>query len=69
MLELGAVTVPVAGVGATCTCTLSLSSWLWLTLTLGELGGAALRCGVRSPRQQITPTSAVVAAMLRRMAE
>ena len=67
MLGLGAVTVPVAGVGATCTCTLSLSSWLWLTL--GELGGAALRCGVRSPRQQITPTSAVVAAMLRRMAE
>ena len=47
--------------------TLSLSSWLWLTL--GELGGAALRCGVRSPRQQTTPTSAVVAAMLRRMAE
>jgi hypothetical protein len=41
--------------------------WLWLTL--GELGGAALRCGVRSPRQQTTPTSAVVAAMLRRMAE
>ena len=62
---MGAVTVPVAGVGATCTCTLSPSSWL----PLGELGGAALRCGVRSPRQQSTPTSAVVAAMLRRMAE
>jgi len=68
VLGLGVVTVPVAGVGATCTCTLSLSSWPWLTL--GELGGAgALRCGVRSPRQQTTPTSAVVAAMLRRMAE
>jgi hypothetical protein len=55
---LGAVTVPVAGVGAT--CTLPLSSLL---------GGAGLRCGVRSPMQLIAPTTAVVAAMLRKMVE
>ena len=58
--RVGGVTVPVAGVGAT--CTLPQSSWL-------ILGGADLRCGVRNPMELIAPTTAVVAAMLRKMVE
>ena len=54
--------MPVAGVGATCTLSLPLSSLL-------ILGGADLRCGVRSPMELIAPTTAVVAAMLRKMVE
>eukprot|EP00964_Phaeocystis_antarctica_P086346 scaffold54669_cov58-Phaeocystis_antarctica.AAC.5 len=61
-LRVGGVTVPVAGVGATCTLSLPLSSLL-------ILGGAGLRCGVRSPMELIAPTTAVVAAMLRKMVE
>ena len=32
-------------------------------------GGANLRCGVRSPKELIAPTNAVVAAILSKMVE